>query len=339
MKKAVISGQRQAKLIDVPDPTPKEDWVVVKVHAAPMCTEYKSFVAGYESDNLGHEAAGEVVAVAQPGHVKVGDRVVVLPQYPCGKCPLCVAGDFVYCEHSYDFEKFVGARDGSATVAQYLLKPSWLLPLIPDGLTYEQASLACCALGPTFGPMDTMRVGPFDTVLITGAGPVGLGGVVNAKFRGAKVIVVESHPYRVDRAKRLGADLVLDPDREDLLAQIKEFTNGLGVDKAVECAGYVPAQRLCLDATRRRGSVAFVGECYDAQLQLTISPDLLRTGLTVYGSWYYNRGLFPQIMEVIQRSPSIPDLVSHVLPMSQIQRALELSASRDCAKIILKPWE
>jgi threonine dehydrogenase-like Zn-dependent dehydrogenase len=339
MKKAVISGKCQAELVEVPDPQPKEDWALVKVHAAPMCTEYKSFLGDHPVMNLGHEAAGEVAAVAQPGPVRVGDRVLVLPQYPCGKCPLCVSGDYIYCEHTYNFAEFTGSPEGSATMAQYLLKPSWLLPPIPEGMSYEHASLACCALGPTFGPMDTMNVNAFDTVLITGAGPVGLGGVVNAKYRGARVLVAEYHPYRVERARRLGAEAVVDPRREDAVQQIKDMTDGLGVDKAIECAGYVPAQRLCIDATRRRGGVAFVGECYDDTLPITVSPDLLRKGLHLYGSWMYNRKLVPRIMQVIQRSPAINDLISHVFPMSRIQEAMELSASHDCAKIILKPWE
>ena len=132
---------------------------------------------------------------------------------------------------------------------------------------------------------------------------------------------------------------MLDPNDPDALAQVLDLTHGLGVDKAVECAGYVPAQRFCLDATRRRGCVAFVGECYEAALPVTVSPDLLRKGLTIYGSWYYNRTLVPQVLQVIQRSPVINDLISHLLPMSRIQEAFELSASHDCAKVILKPWE
>jgi len=339
MKKVALLGNRRAELVEAPDPRPKEDWALVKIHAAPMCTEYKTFVSEHAAGNLGHEAAGEVVAVAQPGPVRVGDRVVVLPQYPCGKCALCVAGDYIYCEHVYDIERFIGTRDGTATMAQYILKPVSLLPVIPEGMSYEMASLACCALGPTFGPMDTMNVGAFDTVLITGAGPVGLGGVVNAKLRGAQVAVTEYHPYRVERARKLGADLVVDPRREDAVKQIVDFTAGLGVGKAVECSGCVPAQRLCIDATRRRGSVAFVGECYDDALKITVSPDLLRKGLGIHGSWMYNRRLVPQVMQVIQRSPVIKDLISHVLPMSRIQEAMEISASHDCAKIILKPWE
>ena len=73
-------------IIDLPDPKAKEDWVVVKVQTAPMCTEYKAFLNGGRAEYLGHEAAGEVVEVAQPGRVKVGDRVVVMPQNACGKC-------------------------------------------------------------------------------------------------------------------------------------------------------------------------------------------------------------------------------------------------------------
>jgi len=338
MKKAVILGEQKAGLVEVPDPQPKEDWALVKVHAAPMCTEYKMFVGGYKAEFLGHEAAGEVVAVAQPGHVEVGDRVVVMPLYACGKCALCVAGDYIHCENMQNVVKSLGVREGMATYAQYLLKPSWLLPKIPDGVSYELASLACCGLGPSFGAFDLMGVDAFDTVLITGAGPVGLGGVVNAKFRGARTLVVESIPYRVERAKLLGADVVIDPRDENALEQVRELTDGRGVDKALDCSGAVAAQRFCIDATRRKGQVAFVGECSDP-LEIRVSPDMIRKGLTVRGSWHYNLSLFPKVMQVIQESPVVGDLISHVLPMSRVQEAFEISASHQCAKIILKPWE
>lgn len=338
MKKAVILGERRAALVDVPTPEPKENWVLVKVHAAPMCTEYKRFLSGGRVEYLGHEAAGEVVAVAQPCRVRVGDRVVVMPQYPCGKCALCIAGDYIHCEQNYDFAAFVGSGEGRATMAQYLLKPDWLLPPIPEDLSYEQASLACCALGPSFGAFDRMGLDAFDTVLITGAGPVGLGAVVNAAYRGARIIVVEAVPYRVERAKALGAEIVLDPQDPDLVVKIKDLTDGVGVDKALDCSGTVQAHRTCIEATRRRGQVAFVGEC-SAETIIRVSPDLIRKGLTAHGSWHYNLSLFPKIIQVIQKSPVVNQLVSHVLPMSRIQEAMELSASHQCAKIILKPWE
>jgi L-iditol 2-dehydrogenase len=309
-----------------------------------MCTEYKAFLAGRRSEFLGHEAVGEVVAVAQPGRVDVGQRVVVQPQYPCGKCRLCVAGDYIHCQNSTDFDAFVGSPEGKATYAQYLLKPSWLLSPIPDGVSYRAASLALCGLGPSFGAFERMGVDRFDTVLITGLGPVGLGAVLNAKFRGARVIAVESIPYRAERAKALGADAVLDPRDEAALAQVVDMTEGRGVDKALDCSGVPAAERFCIDAARRKGQVTFVGEC-GAPVELRASPDMIRKGLAVYGSWHYNLSLYPKIMQVIRESPAIDaadgtsPLISHTMPMSRVQEALELSASHQCAKIILDPWE
>ncbi len=337
MKKAAILGEWSAGLVDAPDPMPHEDWALVKVHAAPMCAEYKSFVAGHRSEYLGHEAAGEVVAVAQPGRVKIGDRVVVMPQYPCGVCALCTAGDYIYCEHGIDFAAFTGSPEGSATMAQYLLKPSWLLPPIPDGVSYEHASLACCALGPSFHAFQSMNLSAYDTVLITGCGPVGFGAIVNARFRGARVILAEFAPWRVARAKQMGVETIIDPRAEDAVAQIKALTQGVGVDCALDCSGTVPAQRLCLEATRRRGQVALIGEC-SHDLAIKVSPDMIRTGITVRGCWHYNLSDFPKIMTVIQNSPLIDHLISHILPMSGIQTAFELAAAQETAKVILKPW-
>ena len=339
MKKAVVSGQRKADLVEVPAPVARGNWALVKVHAAPMCTEYKMFVGGHKAEHLGHEAAGEVVAVDSPSScVKVGDRVVVMPLYPCGKCPLCVAGDYIHCEDAYDYAAYAGTPEGGATYVQYLLKPDRILPKIPDGVSYEKASLACCGLGPSFGAFDRMAVDAFDTVLITGLGPVGLGAVVNAKYRGARVIAVDSIPYRVEKARELDADAVLDPRDDAIVRKIRDLTGGRGVDKSLDCSGTVPAERLCIDATRWRGQVAYIGECGD-EMPIRVSPDLIRKGLTIHGSWHYNLNLFPKIMQVIERSPVIDRLISHVLPMSRIQEAMELSASHECAKIILKPWE
>jgi len=338
MKKAVILGERKAAIVDVPDPQPKEDWVVVKVHAAPMCTEYKAFVAGHKGEFLGHEAAGEVVAVAQPCRVKVGDRVVVMPLYPCGKCSFCVSGEYIHCERSIDPAKFTGSPEGRATMAQYLVKPSWLLPAIPEGVSYERGSLACCALGPSFGAFQAMRLSAFDTVLIAGLGPVGLGALVNARFRGARAIIVESVPWRVERAKQMGAAAVVDPRESNALKQIMGLTDGRGVDCALDCSGTVQAERLCIDAARRKGKVAFVGECTDP-LPIRVSPDLIRKGLTIIGSWHYNLSDFPALMKVIRESPLIDLLISHVMPMSRIQDAFELCASHQTAKVVLRPWE
>ncbi|MCE5258353.1 MAG: zinc-binding dehydrogenase [Chloroflexi bacterium] len=338
MKKAVISGIRQAELIEAPAPRAVEDWAVVKVEIIPMCTEYKAFAAGQKSQFLGHEAVGEVVEVAQPGQVKVGDRVVVMPLYPCGRCELCVAGDYIHCEHGIDPAAFTGSSEGSATYSQYVIKPGWLLPAIPDDISYEMAGLALCALGPSMGALERMHVSAFDIVLITGAGPVGLGGVVNASFRGARVFVAEGLPWRAAKARELGAEQVFDPRDPAIVEAIRAATGGRGVDAALDCSGTVAAERLCIDAVRRRGQVAYVGECGD-ELSIRVSPDMIRKGLTVYGSWHYNLQLYPKVLKVIRESPVAAKLISHVLPFSQVQQALEICAGHDCAKVLLRAWE
>jgi threonine dehydrogenase-like Zn-dependent dehydrogenase len=338
MKIAAILGERQAGLMDAPKPEAHDDRVVVKIHAAAMCAEYKAFVQGQHQSVMGHEAAGEVVEVAQPGPVKVGDRVVAMPLVGCGECALCVSGDYIHCRQTFALSGFVNPIPGSDTMAQYQQKPAWLLLPIPDDMPYERAVLSCCALGPSFGAFQALGLSAYDTVLITGAGPVGLGAVVNARFRGARVLVTESVPFRVERALELGAEAVFDPRDSESLAKIQALTGGLGVDCALDCSGNVHAERFCIDAARPKGRVAFIGESYD-DLTIKVSPDMIRKGLTIMGGWHYNLADFPKVMQVIQRSPVVDRLISHVFPMSRIQEAFETSASNATAKIILKPWE
>ena len=339
MRQAAIVGQRQAALVDVPKPQPKADWVVVKIHTAPLCTEYKAFVAGRTGQGFGHEAAGEVVEVAQPGRVQLGDRVVVMPQYPCGKCSLCLAGNYIHCQNIIDFVQFSGAEFGRATIAQYLLKPDWLLVPIPDGISYDHAAMACCGLGPTFGAFELMQLDRFDTVLITGLGPVGLGGVINARYRGARVIGVESQPWRAAKALELGAEAVIDPGDETALAQIMALTGGQGVDKVVDCSGAPAAHRLGIDALRPKGQLAFVGES-GADTTIQSSRDMLRKGLTLLGAWHYNLKDSPKLMRVIADSgPQLDRFISHRFSLTQIQQAWEIQAGGDCAKVLIKPWE
>ncbi len=218
------------------------------------------------------------------------------------------------------------------------MKPGWLLPRIPDDVSYERAALALCALGPSFGAFQSMALSAFDTVLIAGMGPVGLGGVANARFRNARVIAVESIPWRMERAAQLGAAAVLDPRDADILPKIRQLTDGKGVDCALDCSGTVQAQRLCIDAARRKGKVAFVGECND-DLAIKISPDMIRKGLTLIGSWHYNLNDYPLIMQVIQQSPLLDLLVSHIMPMNQVREAFEIQMTGQAAKILLLPWK
>ena len=333
-----IIGPRQVAVAERPQPRPAGDRVAVKVMVAPMCTEYKGYKEGWISSCLGHEAAGEVLEIAQPGRVRVGDRVVVMPQNACGRCPFCLAGDYIYCQTELDGTQLTGSEVGTATYAQVLLKPDWLLVPIPDDITIERAAMACCGLGPTFGAMQRMDVNSFDTLLIAGLGPVGLGGVINAVSRGARVLALESHPYRAALGAALGAEIVLDARDPEVVAQILALTCGVGADVALDCSGTAAGQRLLLDSVRRRGRIAFVGE--GGPLTLHVSQDLLRKGLTLHGCWHYNLADTPHVMQLIRRSGALlENFLTHSFPMSQVASAFELQLTGECGKVILYPWQ
>jgi L-iditol 2-dehydrogenase len=208
---------------------------------------------------------------------------------------------------------------------------------VPDELSWELASLACCALGPTHGALDRLNVRPSDVVLITGMGPVGLGGVVNAKHRGARVIAIESAPWRRGKAQELGADLVVDPDEPDVAARIVAFTGGRGVDAAVDCSGATQAHRLGIDVVRRRGAVAWVGES-SVDTPIQASRDLIEKGLVLLGNWHYHRTLYPRVLDVIARSPEAARLISHRFPIDDVDEAFRTIAGQETAKVILEPW-
>lgn len=338
MKTVAITGVRECELRDAPEPRVRGEFVKVKLLSVPMCTEYKAYKNGGASSNLGHEAAGEVAEIDTSSRLKVGDRVVVMPLYACGKCNLCIHGDYIHCQNNVPALKLCGSETGTGTYMQYCIKQDWLCLPIPEDISIDHASMACCGLGPAFNAMVRMQVDAFDTVLVTGLGPVGLGAVVNAVVRGARVIAVESHPYRAHLAREIGAEVVLDPRDEDVLQQILDLTGGLGVDKAVDCAGVPASLRLMVDAVKRRGHAAFVAEGGDVNIK--VSNDMIRKGITLHGIWHWNLADTPLMWDTVRKAaPLLDKQITHTFPMSRVQEAWELQLTGECGKIILHPWE
>jgi len=338
MKAVQITSERKCDILEKPEPRAVSEFVVVKIQVAPMCTEYKAYKAGNMFHPLGHEATGEVVEVAQKGTVELGQRVMVMPQYPCGTCSLCLSGNYIHCQNNKNMKDVLGSEWGTDTYAQFVVKQDWLLLPIPDGMSYEHAGMACCGFGPTFGASELMKVEAFDTVLITGLGPVGLGGVINARYRGARVIGVESNPYRARLAKELGAEEVMDPNEEDALNRVLELTGGQGVDKAIECSGTGTAATFCIKAARRKGQVSIVGGSGD----FTVNGvrDFISKGLRMYGAWHWNLGAASKMMKIIKESgEQIDRTITHGFPLGEVRDAWELQLTGECGKVLLYPWK
>jgi L-iditol 2-dehydrogenase len=131
---------------------------------------------------------------------------------------------------------------------------------------------------------------------------------------------------------------VLDPRDDATPSRIMELTGGLGVDKAIDCSGVAAAQRMCIDAARRRGAVAFVGEA--GALEIKVSDDMIRKGLTLRGSWHWNLNDAPRMWATIRGSRSkIDQLVTHTFPLRDVQAAWELQLTGNSGKVLLRPWD
>ncbi len=337
METVEITGRRSVRLIEKPMPRIDANYVLVKVIVVPMCNEYHAYTGGMylernRPDSLGHEIAGEVMAAPAGASVRPGDRVVALCGFPCGRCVLCRRGYYSHCAQTEDPRKVCGSDSGECGFAQYAIKPDWLLEPIPDGMSYDHASMACCGLGPTFGAMERLGVTAGGTVLITGLGPVGLGGIVNARARGARVIGFTRSPYRAELARRLGCELLAGLSRTDVLAA----TDGRGADYVLECSGQPEYQRLAIDAVARLGGVAFLAE--PGRIDISVD-DLVQRGVTLLGTLDINRNDVGRLLQVIGSVPEQLDLlITHRLPLERIAEAFEAQAAFQSGKILLFPW-
>jgi NADPH2:quinone reductase len=238
MRSAVLTAERELQVMDRERPTPGADEVIVEVGACGVCmTDYHLYHGTFPSDFPvvpGHESAGEVVATGDGvSNVQPGDRVAIYPGVPCNECEYCKEGQQNLCQ---DTVSMGGAGDEiiDGAFAEYLRAPAYCLKPIGD-LSYSEAAfaepLACCING-----VDQAGVESGDTVVIVGAGPIGLLLLQSFRASGAGTIVVsELVDDRREKAAELGADYVVDPTERALADHVDDLVNR--VDTAVEAVG------------------------------------------------------------------------------------------------------
>lgn len=335
MRSVAITGPETAEIREVPIPRAKDEYVVVRLHSIPICTEFKEYFAGRERTELGHEAAGEVIEIAKSGRVQVGDRVVVMPGYWCGRCEHCLRGEYIHCEQGLDRAAATGNGSGFGTYADYLVRADWMLVPIPDGMSYDHAGMACCGLGPALNAVRSCGVDGTDTVLVAGLGPVGLGAVIAARYFGARVVAVARNAYRSRLAVRLGAEAVLSPNDPGAAEAIRSLTGG-GPRVAIDTTGAESYVRLLLGSLRRRGHLAIVGE--GGPVPIALSDDLIRNGLHLHGVWHYSMADTPLMMRMIADVGDLLDIqITHRFPLGSVEEAWHLQAGGMCGKVLLHP--
>ena len=332
MKSVSITGPRQCTFVERELPVLRDNYCLVKVLAAPMCTEFHGYREGHVNSCLGHEASGVIVAIGPNAKLSIGERVVVMPQNSCGACELCTSGEHIYCATPREVTETEASY--RATYAEYCIQQDWLLLPVPTDITMEFASMACCGLGPTFNALRAMQSGLNDTVLVSGLGPVGLGAVINARARGSRVLGFESNPWRASLARELGAEAVVDPSCDNAVASILALTNGVGADMSIESSSAEGAPGRLVEATRSLGQITTVG--WGGPV---FARDLTRKGLAFRGAWHWNHIRDADAMfETIRSSRGLLNqFITHTFPLTQVQDAWEVQLTGKCGKIVLLP--
>jgi L-iditol 2-dehydrogenase len=327
MHAAVLYGKEDVRLESVPVPAIGPGEILVRVRTALTCgTDVKVFRRGYHAKMIrppalfGHEMAGDVVAVGEGVfHFRVGQRIVAANSAPCDHCYFCRHGQQNLCQD---------LLFNNGAYAEYIRLPARIVQkntyVIPESLAYKDAALveplACAVRG-----LDESNVHPGDTIAVMGLGPIGLMFVRLAKYAyGAHVIALARRIEQVDRAKHLGADEgILIGDRQNLLAELKQYTSGRGADVVIEAIGQPESWELSTQLVRKGGTVNFFGGC-PAGTKVGLDTGLLHySEITCKASFHHTPAHIRRSLEFLaQGKVNASFLVNHEEPLSQLPQVL-----------------
>ncbi len=329
------------RMVERPRPSPGAYEVLIEVKAASICgtdlhlREWNEWAAEHVCVPLvvGHEMCGLVVehgpAVTDP---PLGSLVSVESHVVCNTCSFCRTGKGHLCPNA----QILGVhRDG--VFAEYVAVPAenaWVDP--PD------MPLSIASLQENFGnAVHTVSVPTVAgrKVLVTGCGPVGVMAVAAAKALGARsVYASDLSDYRLDLAKKMGADITINPERESVVDVVRGATDGEGVDVVLEMSGAPPAIESGFRLLKPGGEVALLG-LTGAPLTFDFDDNITFRGATVYGiagrrlweTWFEMRGLLRS------HTVDLAPVVTHRFALEDFERAFDLMESGQCGKVVMFP--
>ncbi len=348
MKAQVFRGVKQLKYEEIPVPDMADDEVLVQVQVVGLCQSdiKKILYPLYEPPRIfGHETAGTIAAVGSAvKDWQVGQRVVVLHHIPCMHCAYCLNENYSMCDTYKNITTTAGFTPSGGGFAEYVKVPGHIvrhggLIEIPQHITFEQASFVeptnCCLKA-----VKKAQIAPGQTVLITGAGPIGLMFIMLVKYFGARAIATDLIQSRIDKAVSVGAEVAFDARDTDLPAKIQQLTNGMGVDVTLLAVPSEKAFFQALDCTRKGGKILFFAEFPD-EVEIPINPNILyRREIDLIGSYsssYRLQALSADI--VFNQRIDVDALVSDRYPLKDLAAAVEkaVSPTPETFKILIYP--
>jgi 2-desacetyl-2-hydroxyethyl bacteriochlorophyllide A dehydrogenase len=335
MRAAVFLGDGVLAVQDVSEPVIKErDEVILRVAANGVCgTDVHALdvppkVAFTPGVVIGHEFSGTVVEAGPDSGFSVGESVGVLPQIPCYLCARCRAGKVNLCSSMSVF----GAYDRNGGAAEYVVVPRETLHRLPAGLDVRRAALAE-PLAVTLSASTRVPWHPGRSALVMGAGPIGLLFMLLAKRAGAwPIIVAEPSVGRRERAAALGADFVVDPNKDDVVEFVRD-TLGDGADVVVDAVGTLLPQGIAAAATGATVVVYGINE----SASVNVPPyQILRKELTITGT-FLAKNTFPLALSLLAEDSLGLDRIVETFPLEQAGDAVDRLRSGDAVKALLLP--
>ncbi len=330
MRVATWRGETRFTIDEAPDPVPGPGEVLVRVHTAGICGTDVHTTQGLFPVTpprvLGHEYSGVVVGVGKGVGRQLLDRTVACePSYGCGTCAECRDRRVSQCARCTRVGGF----------AERVVLPRRNVHLLPDGLDPATAALtepsACCLAG-----LEMVRLPPRATVLIIGGGVMGLLTLALARARGvATAILSDPLERRREAARRLGADVVVDPTTEAVSDVVARLTAGRGVDLACEAVGKPELVGQAVAATRPRGVVQLVGV---SPVGSTLPADLYDIHwreLTIHGA--FGRGTAFRRALALLPALQVRELVTARFPLARTEDAFAHAAAGHGIKTVITP--
>jgi L-gulonate 5-dehydrogenase len=321
MKVVVTAAPKRMEVREGERPTPGPGEALLAVAAVGLCgSDFHLYDGRHPYAHFpqvqGHELVAEVVSFGpgDTGSLRVGDRVVVEPLIPCGRCFACRRGRYNCCADL----KVMGAHVPGG-LCEFLTVP--LGQLHPVGAL--PVRLAVLVEPVTIGMQCVVRAGvaPDDTVAVLGAGPIGQTAALSALDRGARVLVADRVASRLELARHLGAHTVVDTGAEDLTEAVQRFTGGEGAAVVIEATGAPALIRAALDGVAHSGTVVIVG-ISDEEVSIPVGL-FSRKEINILGS-RNNTGLFPAAIELVRRhADRISALVTHTYSVTEAPEAIE----------------
>jgi threonine dehydrogenase-like Zn-dependent dehydrogenase len=341
MLAAYLPGDSTVSLRQIATPAPGYGEVLLRMKASTICGSdiraiYREHLGkgpeAYQNVVAGHEPSGQIISLGSGcRRFKEGDRVIVYHISGCGLCNDCRRGYAISCSNDRFRKAYGWQRDGG--MAEYLVAEEKDLIHLPDQLSYADGAQVACGFGTAFEGLQKVGVNGSDCVLITGLGPVGLAVAALARKLGAqKIIGVDVVSERVELALGLGLCDEAMLSSPDSVAAVRAFTNGNGVERAIDCSGNNSARALAVRATRKWGKIVFLGE--GGTVEFNPSPDLIHDQKTIYGSWVTSLWLMEDLVEQLVRWNLHPSqLITDRFPLQAADKAYALMASGKCGKV------